>query len=92
MAPSKEEQLVELTPEQESAIETIKEQTKCPKDFECCTSKFETLSPVRRFFGINLIECQSEDKNTCPMSSAFGGDIRLCGCPLRKHLAFELGK
>lgn len=81
---------MELSASQERVIKVIMAEISCHKDFECYTSKFEKLTPVRQLSGTNLIECQSVTGDKCPMRFAYGRKVRLCGCQLRKYVAVEL--
>lgn len=83
---------MELTAAQERVIKAIMAETSCTKGFKCYEAKFDDLCPVRRRFGTDLIECQAEDGQNCPMSFIFGYETRFCRCKLRKHAAFELDR
>ena len=71
-------------------IDTIMDETSCPRDFECYRSRFEKLCPVRKLVGTNLIECQSGRGQECLMSTVYGQQKLVCGCQLRSFAAVEL--
>jgi hypothetical protein len=83
---------VELTESQERVIKAIMAETDCSKGFECYESKFEDLCAVHRRFGTDLIECQAENGQNCPMSFIFGHETRFCRCKVRKHTAIDLNR
>ncbi len=87
---TEEDQFVELTEDQKRTIKAIMEKVDCPHGFNCFTYKFEDLCPVRRFYGVDLVECQHVNGKECPMAKAFSGDMRFCTWELRKYLALEV--
>lgn len=84
---------MELSDECQREIERIKLAMDCPFDFHCQRLSFEDLSPVDVYAGANVIQCQGENRLSCPQCSVLSsGDIGFCMCPLRKYLALNLDK
>jgi hypothetical protein len=72
-------------------IERIIGQLKCPKDFVCYKSEFETLCQVKDIGLKDYLKCLEEDASFCPFSACFGS-INFCHCPLRVYIFRKLGK
>jgi hypothetical protein len=66
-------------------IEAIIGQSKCPKDFLCYGSGFETLCKARLIDGVPFLECIEK------LSLDFGS-THSCECPVRLYIAKELKK
>ena len=62
---------------------------KCSKDFECYTSSLENMCKIKGALGsFDIIECTSEDAQSCGFSFAAAGE-RYCKCPLRRYIALH---
>jgi hypothetical protein len=83
---------MKLTTDKEREIMAIMTENSCAKSFKCYQSKFEDICPGRPYYGANVVQCLCEKGRNCPMSYVFCGDIRFCQCPLRKYVAFQLGR
>jgi hypothetical protein len=73
------------------AIEEIIGQSKCPKDFLCYGSGFETLCKARLIDGVPFLECIEKVPQLCALSLDFGS-THSCECPVRLYIAKELKK
>ena len=70
-------------------IEEIIGQMKCPKDFICYKSGFESLPKVEDTGTESFIKCLGEDPQHCTFSIPFGYGY-LCHCRLRVYIAKKL--
>jgi hypothetical protein len=73
-------------------IERIIGQLKCPKDFVCYKSGFETLCKAEDVGMESYLACLEEHSFECKFSVGFFGDRYYCACPLRVYIAKELKK
>jgi hypothetical protein len=80
-----------LEKDHKKAIEEIIHGMKCPKDFECYNSRFESLCKAKDTDLESYIECLDEEAYKCEFSLTFGSSY-LCRCPLRIYIARELFK
>ena len=72
-------------------IEEIIERSKCPKNFSCIKSGFETLCKVKDSGGINLFVCLEPNPSDCAFA-VFSGSDYFCNCQLRLYLFQKLKK
>lgn len=70
-------------------IARIMGEMRCPKDFVCYTSGFETLCEVKDYGLESFVKCLAEERVDCPFSLSFGSG-QLCKCPLRIYIKKEL--
>lgn len=80
-----------LDEEIEKGIAKIVGGLKCPKDFKCCRSSFETLCQAEDIGLDSYLECLEKNPRECTFSLSFG-DGHFCKCPLRVYLAKNLEK
>jgi hypothetical protein len=76
-------------------VEEIIGHLKCPKDFKCCQSGFETLCRARQMDdGVgSYLECLEEDPEKCAFANYIStGVFHLCSCPLRRYVADRMAK
>jgi len=74
-------------------IEEIIGQLKCPKDFKCYRSGFETLCKAEDIGMKTYLKCLEEDASHCLFSMSFGsGSMYFCACPLRVYISKKLKK
>ncbi len=83
---------MELTAEQDRKVKAIMSAMDCQYGFPCYESKFEKLIPVQVYLGANIIRCQHEERRNCQYGFVFSDGIMFCKCPLRNHVALELGR
>jgi hypothetical protein len=74
---------MEITAEQQSEIEAIKRELKCPKDFKCYKQGFVGFPRLRR--AGELLECLEDNPLDCAFSTHFGGKY-YCWCPLMHYI------
>ncbi len=77
--------------ETKTKIEEIIGGMRCPKDFQCYKSGFETLCKVKEVGLEQYLECLEENPRDCELSFPFG-DGYFCQCPLRVYISKELKK
>ena len=86
---------MQLTAEQEADVQKIMAEIDCPRDFLCCTSGLEDLTPVQ-IMSDKAVVCPKAKEYSCRMATCFGLNgilsIMLCMCPLRRYVALELGR
>jgi hypothetical protein len=75
--------------ELEKEIADIVGHLRCPKDFKCYRSGFESLCKARRAEGaVSYLVCLEENSQECIFSRHISmGDFYLCSCPLRRYIA-----
>jgi hypothetical protein len=77
------------------AIERIMGQLKCPKDFECYKSGFETLCEAKDVGLPSFVQCLGNNPEECTSGCLFRyplGDSSYCHCCLRVYITKELKK
>ena len=87
--------LVIMEEDQRKTIEEImgRLHVHCPRDFQCCMSRFEDICKATRIGLETVLECLEEGPQTCPLSAPFPfKDTHLCQCPLRVYIAKKLKK
>ena len=72
-------------------IEEIIERSKCPKNFSCVKSGFETLCKVKDTGRSHLFECLEPNPSDCAFA-VFSGSDYFCNCQLRWYLSQKLKK
>jgi len=70
-------------------IEEIIGQMKCPKDFICYKSGFESLCRTEDTGTESFIKCMGEDHQRCTFSIPFGYGY-MCHCRLRVYICKKL--
>lgn len=74
------------------AISDIQENfgdVECPKNFECCETKFSKVGQVKIHGKGNFLECLEKDAPKCGFSLPCE-DKYYCLCPVRIHIANSL--
>ncbi len=82
---------MELTQQQREKIEEIANGLRCPKDFKCSKSGFDTLCKAVDIGFDSILECSDDNKEPCRFR-ALAGNLMLCTCPLRTYIAKNLRK
>ena len=77
--------------ETKKEIEAIIERTKCPKNFSCVKSGFETLCKLKDSEKNHLFECLEPNPSDCAFA-VFSGSGYFCNCQLRLYLFQKLKK
>ena len=77
--------------ETKKEIEEIMGRTKCPKNFSCVKSDFETLCKVKDSERSLLFECLEPNPSDCNFA-VFSGSVYFCNCQLRLYLSQKLKK
>jgi hypothetical protein len=77
--------------ETQTKIEEIIGGMKCPKDFKCYKSGFETLCKSKDIGLKVYLVCLEEEPGDCKFSISFGRGY-YCKCPLRGYISKELKK
>ncbi len=72
-------------------IEAIISQFKCPKDFKCYKSGFETLCKAKDIGLESFLVCLENDPRECKFS-LYLELAYICECPLRVYIAKKLKK
>ena len=75
--------------EDKKQIEEIMGEMKCPKDFSCAESGFESLCKARDEGFEHYLECLEDRPSACTFALPFGYG-HFCQCPLRVYLAKKL--
>ena len=75
----------------EKEVQKIMVDVECPKDFICYKSGFETLGKVKDVGLKGHVQCLEEKSSDCPFSVSFLSP-NFCRCPVRIHIAENLGK
>ncbi len=73
------------------AIEEIMERTRCPKNFRCVKSGFETLCKLKDSGRNHHFECLEPNPSDCAFA-VFSGSDYFCNCQLRLYLYQKLKK
>jgi len=82
---------MKITPEQEMQIKAIIATMKCPKEYECYRSNFQTICQARLVGDAGVLECLTEQVSTCRYGLPFGSSV-FCSCPLRKYIIETFGR
>ena len=77
--------------ELEKGIAEIIGELRCPKNFKCYRSGFESLCKAKDLDIDSFLQCLEKAPRKCKFSFSFGGAY-FCECPLRVYISKKMNK
>jgi hypothetical protein len=75
-----------------TALEQLKEQVQCSRNYQCIGASLDSLCPTKYSAISDMLQCLDDDPAACDFAKPFSAGVQKCTCPLRKHIATHIEK